>query len=259
MKPEHDRQNRIDRVFRANHRGLICYIPLGDPLITTKLPRIYTDNGVDILEVGIPTRNPYLDGAVVSQSIYRACESGTTTAEITNELIRIRSTSLDAAVACFCYPDTELSALQNWTRASLMDGFMMADLDKRIDRKRIKCTLDTARVHQLSFVSFEVTEHEINQARKAAGYVMLQAFPGKTGVRDEMPDASIGSKIDNLRRGGITVPIVVGVGLSKPDQIRRAVDMGADGVVIGSACVRAAIEGEQAVAKFIKQVRSAVD
>jgi tryptophan synthase alpha chain len=59
-------------------------------------------------------------------------------------------------------------------------------------------------------------------------------------------------------RGATTLPIAVGFGVSTPAQA-RAVGALADGVVVGSAIVRAAEDSVEAAAALVASLREALD
>jgi len=75
-------------------------------------------------------------------------------------------------------------------------------------------------------------------------------------VRDDVPDELPGT-IDRLRRA-TTLPICVGFGISTAAQARRIGAL-ADGIVVGSAIVRAAGESTAAAAALAKDLRAALD
>lgn len=62
-----------------------------------------------------------------------------------------------------------------------------------------------------------------------------------------------------LREAGVTAPLAVGFGIASPDQAREAVELGANGVVVGSALVEAALAGEDAVRRLLGSLREALD
>ena len=63
--------NRLDATFLTRRPLLACYLPVGDPLVPLHYTQIYMDCGVDILELGMPSPDPYLDGEDVSASMGR--------------------------------------------------------------------------------------------------------------------------------------------------------------------------------------------
>ena len=95
----------------------------------------------------------------------------------------------------------------------------------------------------------------LNHAR---GYIMLQAAPGKTGMRQTL-DESNREKIKMLKAAGVKVPVLLGFGISTAAQAAAALVMGADGVVIGSASIHYSLMGEEAIRNFLTEVRGAMD
>ena len=72
-------------------------------------------------------------------------------------------------------------------------------------------------------------------AKKSTGFLYCVSVAGVTGARIELP-AGLIDRVKWLRTK-TDVPIVVGFGISDPDQV-RAVAAVADGVIVGSALVR---------------------
>ena len=69
--------------FTPGRQGVVCYVPLGDPVASaTAMLDAYADAGVDVLEVGIPSHGPWLDGAEVAASMARALGAGADAARI---------------------------------------------------------------------------------------------------------------------------------------------------------------------------------
>ncbi len=68
--------NRLDRKLAERRPLLACYLPVGDPLIPVEFIEVYIACGVDILELGMPSHDPYLDGDDVSASMARAIAAG---------------------------------------------------------------------------------------------------------------------------------------------------------------------------------------
>ena len=84
---------------------------------------------------------------------------------------------------------------------------------------------------------------------------MLQAAPGLTGPRASLDPANAG-RIASLRASGVAAPILLGFGVSNGEQARAAVGLGADGVVVGSAALRAALAGRAELAALLKDLRT---
>jgi len=76
-------------------------------------------------------------------------------------------------------------------------------------------------------------------ARKSTGFLYCVSVAGVTGARTELPPGLL-DRITWLRTK-TSVPILVGFGISSPEQV-RAVAAVADGVIVGSALVRLVAE-----------------
>jgi tryptophan synthase alpha chain len=93
-------------------------------------------------------------------------------------------------------------------------------------------------------------------AQHGSGFVYLISRLGVTGVRDQLP-TELPETIARLRRA-TELPICVGFGVSRPEQA-QAVARLADGVVVGSAVVRAADESIDSAITLVASLRAAID
>jgi tryptophan synthase alpha chain len=73
-------------------------------------------------------------------------------------------------------------------------------------------------------------------ARNAKGFIYLVSVTGVTGERKSISEG-LGGLITRVRKH-TSVPICVGFGISTPEQARQVGAL-ADGVIVGSACVKA--------------------
>jgi tryptophan synthase alpha subunit len=152
------------------------------------------------------------------------------------------------------YPDLDFEKLRSRGALEKIDGLLLLGLKDRPDCKDILDALAISDVRCIGFVPSHYSDIDLGLARSCGGYVMLQAAPGATGPRKNVDKANQ-RKIAELKSEGITCPILLGFGISTPEQAREACDLGADGVVIGSACVRLALQGPSAVRDFVGSVR----
>jgi tryptophan synthase alpha chain len=93
-------------------------------------------------------------------------------------------------------------------------------------------------------------------AAHGSGFVYLISRLGVTGVRDDLPP-ELPATVQRLREAA-TLPVCVGFGVSRPEQA-AAVARIADGVVVGSAIVRAAGESVEAAVALTTSLRAAID
>jgi tryptophan synthase alpha chain len=72
-------------------------------------------------------------------------------------------------------------------------------------------------------------------ARNAQGFIYLVSVTGVTGERKSISDG-LGDLIAEVRKH-TSVPVCVGFGIGTPEQARQVAAL-ADGVIVGSACVK---------------------
>jgi tryptophan synthase alpha chain len=241
----------------AAHSLLVCYAPLGDPACPANLLEIYARGGVDIVEAGVPTADPYLDGLTVADSMRRAAAHG---AHAIPRLIEQYAASRQRRchVVLMGYADLPFVHYTRAARSGIVDGLLMVEGRGFVEPPGLSTWLAENRVARAGFVDAGLSDDAVTRARHAAGYVMLQATAGPTGVRHTLDPANAG-KITALRRAGVRLPIVLGFGIGTAEHAAAAIALGADGVVVGSACIDAARGGERALAAFIASLRDAID
>lgn len=250
--------NTIDDVFKKR-KALICYASIGDPLYVKENVDILVENGADIIEIGLPNSNPYMDGETISNSMARFRDAGVTTSDIVQHTKEIRKKYPELATVWMCYEDAKLGNFEKIAKDASVDGFIMVGFDKRDDQKQLSSAMDKANVSHIGFVSTSPSEEEVMAAKQASGYIFLQAVNGKTGKRRGPLAAHCRRNIELLRDAGVKTPIVLGFGISTPAQVRQAMEYGADGVVVGSASVAAALKGREHHAAYIRALREALN
>jgi tryptophan synthase alpha chain len=93
-------------------------------------------------------------------------------------------------------------------------------------------------------------------AKHGSGFVYLISRLGVTGTRDALPD-DLGATIARLK-GASALPVCVGFGVSTPEQAGAVASL-ADGVVVGSAVVRAADHDVDAALALVRSLRAGID
>ena len=243
----------------ASHRkALVVYVTAGhpDPAQSTALMRATEESGADVLEVGVPFSDPMADGPVIQESSRVALEHGVT---FDRTLAMIAEARLTIPVVLFSYLNPILAAgpdALDRAAAAGVHGILLTDLPVGAD------PVLEARIAAgpLAFVRLVApttpTDRMAEIARHGGGFVYLISRLGVTGARDDLPPDLAGT-VDRLRTAA-RLPICVGFGISTPAQARAVATL-ADGVVVGSAVVRAASQGVERAAGLIRSLRAAID
>ena len=249
--------DRLTAAFARGRPALICYLPLGDPVAGDDLPQLYHECGVDILEIGVPGSDPYLDGKTISDSVRRAQLAGVNVRQASELIAGYRAGLPDIGMVWMTYPPDDPAGLVDAVAASGVDGFLTPHPARTYSA--LGRQLEQRGVHYIHFLNHDPQLKDVQGAvESSSGYVMLQANPGPTGLKPiVLPDN--GAVIAMLRRLGLTTPIALGIGIGNPDQARAAVKMGADGVIVGSLAVETLLEGRSALTELLCSLREAID
>ena len=70
---------RINKIFEKKNKKLVTFTTGGDPDLETSLDILKTiiNNGIDILEIGMPFSDPMADGPTIQESSVRSIKNGT--------------------------------------------------------------------------------------------------------------------------------------------------------------------------------------
>jgi tryptophan synthase alpha chain len=241
--------NRFSVLRERQRKWFAAYVTLGDPQSIVDQVGVYLECGVDVLEVGVPHLNPFMDGPLVADSMRRAVEDGVDHSVAREKLTSLRHAYRETPIVLMGYADLS-DVISGPQGEPLADAILQMGVppSPRIAR-------DVARV---GFISHAAAAREIARARSSGGYIMLQANEGKTGIRASLP-ADNARKLELVRSSGVQLPVLLGIGVSDAHQVARAMSFGADGVVMGSACLQAAQSGAAQLRAFLRTIRAALD
>ena len=245
--------------LRADRRrALVPYVTAGhpDPVSSLELLRGLEAAGADVVEVGVPFSDPMADGPVIQASSQRALEHGVTFDRVLELIARAK---LRIPVVLFSYLNPLLAAGPDaLVRAADAGahGVLVTDLPVGSDSERETWFGDGPLAFIRLVAPTTPADRMAEIAKHGSGFVYLISRLGVTGMRDELPP-ELPATVDRLRHA-TTLPICVGFGVSRPEHARSVATL-ADGVVVGSALVRAAGESVSAALSLVTALRGAID
>ncbi len=251
-------RDRFAALARQGRKALVPYITAGHPTPerSVELLRALEGAGADVIEVGVPFLDPMADGPVIQASSQKALDQGVT---LERTLALAKEANLSIPLVLFSYLNPVVAAgadVLDRASASGFNGILITDLPVGADPEREKWIGNGP----LSFVRLVAPTTPDGRMREigahGSGFVYLISRLGVTGAREDVP-ADLPDTIGRLRRA-TTLPLCVGFGISNATQAKRVGAL-ADGVVVGSAIVRAAGESVSAAAKLAASLRAALD
>ncbi|MFC1497365.1 tryptophan synthase subunit alpha [Verrucomicrobiota bacterium] len=238
--------NRIDKKFeelrKAGRKGLIGYLTAGDPDvgISEKNIRTAIENGLDILELGVPFSDPTADGPTIQEAAQRSLSAGMNLGGVLQIVKNLRK-DFDLPIVLFGYVNPffkygyeEICA--DAAKAGV-DGMLVVDLPFE-QADELRTHMDK---HNLSLIPLIAPttpmERSVMILKNSSGFVYYIMVTGVTGARNDVA-SDIAGHVNELREC-TQLPIAVGFGVSNGTQARQA-GKSADAVVVGSALVKAA-------------------
>ena len=247
------------RARREKRAAFVAYLCAGDPDFDTSLAacRAVLDAGADVLELGVPFSDPLADGPTNQLAAQRALAGGMTAARVFELVRRLREKS-PAPIVFYTYYNVVFSpGVENYVRAAKeagVDGMLTLDLPpEEADELLAACAK-----HDLKTVFLVAPTTPASRLPRigaaATGFIYYVSREGVTGVRDQVA-ANIPEAVARIRQH-TTRPVVVGFGLSTPEQVKQVARV-ADGVVVGSALVNVIKENLDNRAGLPARLRSA--
>ncbi|HEV8411559.1 MAG TPA: tryptophan synthase subunit alpha [Gemmatimonadaceae bacterium] len=250
--------NRFESLRAANRRALVCYVTAGHPDRARSLELLHglEQAGADVLEIGVPFSDPVADGPVIQSSSQQALEQGMT---LDGALALIAEAKLAIPVVLFSYLNPIIAAGPDvLTRAKTagVSGVLVTDLPVGADPER-EAWFGSGPLDFVRLVAPTTPRDRMALiARDGRGFVYLISRLGVTGMQSGIA-STLPASIATLR-SVCTLPICVGFGISTPDQA-RTIGALADGIVVGSALVKAAERSVGEAVALTRSLRSALD
>jgi len=242
--------NHVNAAFNKGHTAFMPYYTLGYPDQVKSLDIIEAcaNNGADLMELGIPFSDPLADGPTIQHSTQTALQNGITVEKCLESVAALRSRGLGIPFMLMGYYNPILAyGLERFTRdahQSGADGFIIPDLppEEAGPMMGLCEELDLAMTFLLAPNSPQERIQEVVQVN--TGFIYLVSVTGITGARDSLPE-DLEQFIGRVR-GYSRQPIAVGFGISNPDQAKMVGKL-ADGVIVGSALIKATNEADNPV------------
>lgn len=240
--------NRLAEAFRSRPI-FMPYFPLGYPDLPTSLGVIeaLAENGADVIEVGLSFSDPLADGPVIQHATQIALQNGITVRASLLALRELRRRGVTIPLVLMGYYNPLLAygleGFAHTAREEGADGFIIPDLPMEESGEFELLAGELPLIRMLAPTTPDERMETI--ARSARGFVYLVSVTGTTGVRDAVTEELAGLIV--RVRAHTTVPVCVGFGIGTPGQA-RVVGTTADGVIVGSACVRAIAQSSNPVA-----------
>lgn len=246
---------------RGEHRAaLVGYLPAGFPTVarSRELFGAMLDGGCDLVEVGMPYSDPVLDGPTIQAAAETALRAGVRLRDLLSVVESVAAAGGRAVVMTYWNPIHRygVDAFARDLAAAGGLGVITPDLipDEAGD------WLGAAEAHDLDRI-FLVAPSSTDQrlastAAAGRGFLYASSVMGVTGARDTVSSAAA-TLVARARKFAADLPVGVGLGVRDSAQAAEVAAF-ADAVIVGSAFVTAAENGEAGVRELAADLATGV-
>ncbi|MFS0730641.1 tryptophan synthase subunit alpha [Curtobacterium sp. 1P10AnD] len=241
----------IDAANAERAGAVVGYLPAGFPDLRTSVDAAVAlaENGVDVIELGLPYSDPVMDGPVIQRAAEESLANGFKVAQVFDAVDQITSRA-DVPVLVMTYWNPVLrygvDRFADDLVAAGASGLITPDLIPDEAREWMDAS-ERTHLDRVFLAAPSSTDARVQQAVEASrGFVYAVSTMGVTGARLGV-DAAARTVVSRLRDAGVE-RTCVGLGISTADQVAEVLEY-ADGAIVGSAFVRALADlGVQGVA-----------
>ena len=252
--------NRIKSAFEKE-KVFSIFITCGDPDLETTAAAIRkaVENGVGMIELGIPFSDPTAEGPVIQEASLRALQGGVTTDKIF-DMVRDLRKDVEIPLLFMTYANVVFSygaeKFISICQEIGIDGLILPDVPYE-EKEEFLPLCHKYDIVLASFIA-PTSENRIAKiAKDAEGFIYLISSLGVTGTRSEIKTDL--ASIMKVIRANTDVPCAIGFGISTPEQAKQMGDV-AGGVIVGSAVVKLLAkygkDAPEAIGEYVKTMKA---
>jgi tryptophan synthase alpha chain len=264
--------SRLSDAFGRDRKVLVAYLCIGDPSVdeSVELARACVGAGADVLELGVPFSDPTADGPAIAQASQRAIATGGSLGATLRAAGAIRTAEPSVGVVLFGYYNPIFVRGESRTAkeaaAAGVDALLVVDLPVE-ESGPLRAAASQYGIGVVPMLAPTSRAERVAATRDIARstlvpFVYYVSVTGVTG--STVLDArEAGARAADLR-AEVGRPVVIGFGIDSGEKARMSAER-ADGVVVGTALVRAVQQGRSAadrraaVERLVRELRMGVD
>jgi tryptophan synthase alpha chain len=237
-------ENRIQTLFRKKDKNILSiYFTAGYPELedTVEIIRALENNGVDLIEIGIPFSDPVADGPVIQQSSDKALKNGMNLNLLFKQLENIRqevsiplilmgyfNPVMQYGVERFCQICNEIG----------IDGTILPDLPVDVFEEKYDELFNKNNVLNIFLITPQTSEERIRKIDSLTkGFIYMVSSSSTTGIQSNIIDSNT-DYFERIKAMNLRSPKLTGFGISDRDSFNKACRF-TNGAIIGSSFVKA--------------------
>lgn len=256
-------RNRITQLFEKKREGILnVYFTAGHPNLedTVDIVRLLHQQGVDLIELGMPYSDPLADGQTIQQSSQKALTNGMTLATLIAQIKEIRNHTDVPMIAMGYFNQMmqygEERFLSELSEAGI-DGLIIPDMPMYVYKEQYRDLFEKYHLTISFLITPETSDERIALADElSSAFIYVVSKSSITGSSDTISDRQK-AYFDHIISKNLKSPRLIGFGIHDKATYDVACAH-AHGAIIGSAFIRALeTEGdlEERIHRFISKIR----
>lgn len=251
-------EKRFAQLKAAGQKAFIPFTLLGWPQRETSLQMVKTmiSAGASALELGLAFSDPAADGPIIQAAAGEVIANGFRVDDALALLKEIRALDAELPIGLLVYYNLVLArgVERFFTEIAAVgvDGVLIPDLPPELAQE----AHEAARRHgiDLIFIVSPLTDEARLQKilARASGFLYVVSRLGITGVEARYDD-TLSALLQRVRQYS-SLPACVGFGISTPAHARQMLDLGADGVITGSAVIQCQQQNPAGLESYLKSM-----
>lgn len=238
--------NRINHLFSSKEKDLLSiYFCAGHPTLegTAEVIKTLQDNGVKMVEIGIPFSDPMADGVVIQNAATQALRNGMSLKVLFEQLKDIRKTVTIPLVLMgylnpimqfgfehFCKQCTECG----------VDGMIIPDLPFKDYQEHYRIIAERYNLRIIMLITPETSEERVREIDEHTdGFIYMVSSASTTGAQQDF-DVQKRNYFKRIEEMKLRNPRMVGFGISNKATFKAACEH-ASGAIIGSRLDRKSV------------------
>lgn len=214
---------------------------------------LFNEASIDFIEVGIPFSDPLADGPVIQETSSIAIQNGITIDGIFEQLSAI-NTSIPIVLMGYINPVMNYGFERFLQKASGLKvaGLILPDMSVEIYERYFQPFFKKYEVNPIFLITPNTEEFRIQKVAElcANSFVYLVSSNSTTGSNTEV---SLGNEVLRIKSICGETPLMIGFGIKNRETVERLWNY-ADGVIIGSAFLKAVMQGSERA--FLEEITS---
>jgi tryptophan synthase alpha chain len=256
---------QIQAKNQSGHIALVAFLPVAFPSPGNfkELVKIAVEEGADVIELGIPRTDPYLDGDTIRNAYTTILQAGWTI----DQLLEMGGEALTAAgglgfplVYAETVDDFGGDAFFHKLSTSGYQGFLAPNVtpEQRRSYKKLALKHD---IEIMGFVKADSTQVESQEViDQSHGFIYMQGIAGATGQKIEV-NQDLLNRYKNLKSAAqpAGLPVLIGFGIRDAKDVANIRDMHADGAILGTSFVKAALKPKADFRQYVNSLSMATE